>query len=252
MTEYIIVQTTIDSKEAAQKIAEVLVNKRLAACAQVSGPMTSTYWWQGKLEQSQEWKCTAKTRKELYNELEQAIRENHSYDTPEILATSVAVGIQSYLNWISEETDSALPPLANEKEELLRQFDTAHDQLLKAATSASTRGITQQGSQWGPREVVAHIVGWSVEATERLPRVIAGEPPLKYDDEAFNVAIITVLGDQPFDVVVDMLRQAHQRYMQLLRAQDEKVFEPGHPVFTRIQAVIEHLYEHTRSLDALE
>lgn len=106
MTEFITVQTTIDSKDRAQKIAEAIVRRRLAACAQVSGPITSTYWWEGKLEQSEEWVCTAKTRKELYSELEQTICENHTYDTPEILATSVVAGMKSYLDWIENETET--------------------------------------------------------------------------------------------------------------------------------------------------
>jgi len=106
MTEYVIVATTIDSKDGAQKIAEAIVHRRLAACAQVSGPITSTYWWQGNLEHSEEWVCTAKTRQELYHALEQVIRENHSYDTPEIVATQIVAGSTSYLNWIEDETDA--------------------------------------------------------------------------------------------------------------------------------------------------
>lgn len=104
MAAIIEVHTTIDSHEAAQKIAEAIVSKRLAACVQVSGPITSTYWWQGKIEQAEEWLCTAKTRKELYNELEQAIREVHSYDVPEILAVDVVTGNIGYLDWVEQET----------------------------------------------------------------------------------------------------------------------------------------------------
>jgi len=104
MTAIIEVHTTIDSREAAQKIAEAIVSKRLAACVQVSGPITSTYWWQGAVEQAEEWLCTAKTRKELYNELEQAIREVHSYDVPEILAVDVVAGNIGYLDWVEQET----------------------------------------------------------------------------------------------------------------------------------------------------
>jgi hypothetical protein len=137
------------------------------------------------------------------------------------------------------------------KEELIQQFEKAHEQLVLAATAASARGITRQGDRWGPREVLAHIVGWSTEATERIPRIIAGEPPLVYDDEAFNVAIITVLGDQPFDIVLDMFRRSHRRYVQMLVAQDEAVFVPGHPVYRRIQAVIQHHQEHAQGLNAL-
>lgn len=104
MGEYIEVHTTIDSREAAQKIAETLVSRRLAACVQVSGPITSTYWWQGKMEQAEEWLCTAKTCRELYDQLEQAVREVHSYDVPEILAVKIVAGNTDYLNWLSQET----------------------------------------------------------------------------------------------------------------------------------------------------
>ena len=105
MTGFIEVRTAIDSLEDAQKIAETVVKKRLAACVQISGPMTSTYWWQGKIEQAQEWLCTAKTRKDLYPELEQAIREVHTYDEPEILASEVVAGSQGYLDWLRRETE---------------------------------------------------------------------------------------------------------------------------------------------------
>jgi len=140
---------------------------------------------------------------------------------------------------------------ASLKEELLQRFEQAHERLVVAATAASARGITQRGDQWGPREVLAHIVGWSTEATERIPRIIAGESPLKYDDEAFNVAIITVLGNQSFDAVLAMFHQSHHRYIQMLSSQDDAVFEPSHPVYQRIQAVIQHHDEHSQGLEAL-
>ena len=105
MAEFIVVCTTIDTKEAAQKIAESLVSKHLAACVQVGGPITSTYWWQGEIEHAQEWVCTAKTRKDLYDEVERAIKEVHTYDVPEILAVDVVAGIKSYTDWIVQETE---------------------------------------------------------------------------------------------------------------------------------------------------
>jgi periplasmic divalent cation tolerance protein len=106
MTEYIEVHTPIDSQEGAQKMANAIVSRRLAACVQVSGPIISTYWWQGKMEQAQEWVCTAKTRAELYSQLEQAIREVHPYDVPEILAVKVVAGNPDYLTWVSQETSA--------------------------------------------------------------------------------------------------------------------------------------------------
>jgi periplasmic divalent cation tolerance protein len=105
MNEFIEVHTTIDTREAAQNIADTLVSKRLAACVQISGPISSTYWWDGKMEQAQEWVCTAKTRKDLYNLLEQAIKEVHTYETPEILAVTIIAGIKSYTDWIQQETE---------------------------------------------------------------------------------------------------------------------------------------------------
>lgn len=106
MTEYVEVHTTIDSQEGAQKMANAIVSRRLAACVQVSGPIISTYWWQGKMEQAQEWVCTAKTRGEFYSQLEQAIREVHPYDVPEILAVKVVAGNPDYLTWVSQETSA--------------------------------------------------------------------------------------------------------------------------------------------------
>ena len=113
MAQFIEVHTTIDAKEGAQKIAEVLVAQHLAACVQVFGPITSTYWWQGKVEQAEEWVCIAKTRRELYGALEQAIRQVHPYDVPEILAVDVVAGHTSYLDWIAQETSTPQHPVSN-------------------------------------------------------------------------------------------------------------------------------------------
>lgn len=104
MSDFIIVTTAIDSEEGAQKIAHTLVSQHLAACVHVAGPITSTYWWQGKLEVEKEWTCAAKTRQELYNEIEQAIHAAHPYDEPEIVAIPIVKGSQSYLQWIAHET----------------------------------------------------------------------------------------------------------------------------------------------------
>jgi periplasmic divalent cation tolerance protein len=109
MTDFIEVHTTIDSKEAAQKIAEAVVAKRVAACAQVSGPITSTYWWQGKIDQTEEWRCISKTTRERYDDLEQAIRGIHPYETPEITAIPIIAGNKNYLDWIEAETGTGNP-----------------------------------------------------------------------------------------------------------------------------------------------
>ena len=103
MEEYIQVFTTTEKKEDAEKIARVLVEKRLAGCIQIVGPIVSTYWWKGNVETAEEWLCFVKSKKALYEELEKAIREIHPYETPEIIAMPVVTGSKDYLEWLSNE-----------------------------------------------------------------------------------------------------------------------------------------------------
>jgi periplasmic divalent cation tolerance protein len=113
MIDAIQVVTTTATRQEAEKIAATVVGRRLAACAQVSGPITSTYHWQGKLETNQEWTCTIKTRASHYAALEAAIREVHSYEVPEILAIGVVAGHRQYLDWLGRElADLSGPQIA--------------------------------------------------------------------------------------------------------------------------------------------
>ncbi len=107
MDELIQVLTAIGSKEDAQKVANAIVGEHLAACVQIIGPITSTYWWQGVMETADEWLCLMKTRQELYEQVEQAIRAIHPYDEPEILAMPVIAESRTYLDWIVSETTPA-------------------------------------------------------------------------------------------------------------------------------------------------
>ncbi len=101
-TEHIQVMTMASSEEEAERIAAELLDGRLAACVQVGGPILSRYRWQGKLEQAREWQCLAKTEARLYDEVEAAIRENHSYDEPEVIAMPIVAGSAGYLAWVSD------------------------------------------------------------------------------------------------------------------------------------------------------
>jgi periplasmic divalent cation tolerance protein len=103
MADYIQVVTTTGRKEDAETIARALVEGRLAACVQVLGPITSTYRWKGKIETSQEWQCWAKSRRQLYQQIEGAIRRLHPYEVPEILAVEIFAGSRDYLTWLDEE-----------------------------------------------------------------------------------------------------------------------------------------------------
>jgi periplasmic divalent cation tolerance protein len=109
MTDAIQVVTAAGSKEEAQKIAGELVARRLAACVQVVGPITSTYHWQGKVETSQEWLCVTKSLKSRYVAVEAAIRELHSYEVPEILAFDVVAASRDYLDWLGGELPEPPP-----------------------------------------------------------------------------------------------------------------------------------------------
>lgn len=107
MTEYIQVATTAGSREEAEKIATTLVQQRLAACVQISGPLTSLYRWQGKIERSEEYLCTIKSRENLFQELAGAIKAIHSYSVPEILALPILAADHDYLNWLDTELKQA-------------------------------------------------------------------------------------------------------------------------------------------------
>lgn len=102
-SKYLIVITTIDTFEDANALSDKIVGKRLAACAQVVGPITSTYWWDGKMEREDEWKISFKTSTERYSELEAELSEIHPYDAPEIIAIPIADGSREYLDWIGDE-----------------------------------------------------------------------------------------------------------------------------------------------------
>jgi periplasmic divalent cation tolerance protein len=102
--EHVQVHTTTDSRELALKIARSAVEARLAACAQVVGPIASTYRWQGFVEQADEWLILLKTTRERFDGLAEHIRGEHTYETPEILAFPVVAGSEDYLQWISAET----------------------------------------------------------------------------------------------------------------------------------------------------
>ena len=142
------------------------------------------------------------------------------------------------------------------KEQLLQELAEAFEKLIGTATEAAQRGVTRKGDRWGPREIVAHLAGWEVMATVRIPKIVAGMPPLEEADEArqavmndaINATIVTMVGDQPLNIVCGVLRQAYQRDIEILRKLDEKFFQPGEYVYERTKAVIEHCQEHMQGL----
>ncbi len=104
MTDAIQVVTTTPTKDLAERIASALVERHLAACVQVAGPIRSTYRWKGAIESAEEWVAIAKTRRVKFAEVEAAIRAMHPYEVPEILAVPILDGAADYLKWLAEET----------------------------------------------------------------------------------------------------------------------------------------------------
>lgn len=102
--EYVQVQTTTDSRTEAMELARLAVELRLAACAQVAGPITSTYWWDEGIERAEEWLVMLKLPDDRYEELAALLTERHSYDEPEIIVTPIVAGSETYLSWIRDET----------------------------------------------------------------------------------------------------------------------------------------------------
>ena len=100
MTDYIQIVTTTETEADAQTIATALVERRLAACVQILGPIISTYRWKSEVTTAREWQCVAKTRTALYDRVEEAIKKLHPYELPEILAVPIVAASEDYCHWI--------------------------------------------------------------------------------------------------------------------------------------------------------
>lgn len=105
-----IVLVMAGSADEAAQIARTLVTERLAACANIIGPVRSIYRWRGAVEEAREHWLVIKTRKELYSMVERKVRELHSYEVPEILALAPSAGSAAYLEWIFASTRGAAAP----------------------------------------------------------------------------------------------------------------------------------------------
>lgn len=102
MTENKIVLTTAGTREEAARIARALVDRRLAACVNLTGPIQSVYRWKGEVETAEEWLLLAKTTVAAVDQVRAAIQELHSYELPECIVLPIEGGSQEYLAWIGE------------------------------------------------------------------------------------------------------------------------------------------------------
>ncbi|MGW4062945.1 divalent-cation tolerance protein CutA [Amycolatopsis sp. NPDC004747] len=102
--EHVIVTSTTYSEAAARELATQAVDARLGACAQIVGPITSVYRWGGAVQTDQEWRVEIKTTAERVPALTERLRQLHSYELPEVVATPITGGSAEYLAWLTTET----------------------------------------------------------------------------------------------------------------------------------------------------
>ncbi len=102
--ETLLVFTNLPSREAAEKMARDLVERRLAACVNLLAPCRSVYRWEGKVQVVEEHPILIKTTQDRYAALEEVMRASHPYEIPEIVAVPVVAGLSAYLEWVESET----------------------------------------------------------------------------------------------------------------------------------------------------
>ena len=100
----LLVLTNLPDRAAADKLADALIEKRVAACVNILAPCRSVYRWKNDLQHDEEYPMLIKTTAERYGALEAAIRAGHPYELPEIIALTVERGLPAYLDWVAAQT----------------------------------------------------------------------------------------------------------------------------------------------------
>lgn len=103
MSDCLVVTITAPSEQLASALAEAAVADHLAACAQVHGPVHSTFRWQGRVDHATEWYCHLKTTRHRFDALAARVRELHPYEVPEIIALPIVQASEAYLEWVRQE-----------------------------------------------------------------------------------------------------------------------------------------------------
>ena len=102
----LLVLTNLPDRAVAERLAETLIEKRVAACVNILAPCRSVYRWKGAVQHDEEHPMLIKTTTEAYAALEAAIRAGHPYELPEIIAVTVERGLPAYLDWVAAETSA--------------------------------------------------------------------------------------------------------------------------------------------------
>lgn len=103
--EPLLVITNLPDQDSAARMAESLISRHLAACVNILAPCTSVYRWQDKVETTREIPLLIKTLATHYSKVEAAIRQQHPYELPEIIAVPIHAGLPEYLAWVEAETN---------------------------------------------------------------------------------------------------------------------------------------------------
>src|SRR4051812_5484484 len=99
-----LVLTNLPDRASAERLADALVERRLAACVNILAPCRSVYRWKDAVQHEEEHPVLIKTSAARYPELEEAIRARHPYELPEIIAVPIGEGLPQYLAWVAEQT----------------------------------------------------------------------------------------------------------------------------------------------------
>ena len=102
--DHVVVFITAATTDEAQNISNILVSRRKAACVNIVAQVNSIFWWQGKIESADEALLIVKTKAALLEELIELVKQNHSYDVPEVIALPIIGGNRDYLQWLDDET----------------------------------------------------------------------------------------------------------------------------------------------------
>ena len=102
----LLVLTSLPDRAVAERLADELVAKKVAACVNILAPCRSVYRWKGAVQHDEEHPMLIKTTRERYAALEQVLRAGHPYELPEIIAVPIERGLPAYLEWVAGETQS--------------------------------------------------------------------------------------------------------------------------------------------------
>ena len=115
MSSFIFVIVATSDRKEAQRIAIPLLDERLIACANIVGPVSSLFWWRGKIEKAEEFFVFMKSKKNLFEKITERVKKLHSYEVPEIISLPITDGETSYIEWLDASLRIGEKQCANQR-----------------------------------------------------------------------------------------------------------------------------------------